>query len=235
MILTAHQPTYLPWLGTFHKILSADMFCFFDIAQYQKKEWDNRNKIYTHNGEIMLSVPTKSKNHLDKTIGEIEINNETNWAEKQYKSILLNYKKHPLFEEHNSFLKSMYLYEKWDKLADLNIYFYKYIFSLLSIDIPIVRAKDYDFQGQKSDLVLDMCKKLGASTYIFGGEGENYADKESFKNEHINLIFQNYNHPVYKQYKNKNGFISHLSMLDLIMNYENKDLKNVILENNSIV
>ena len=37
MILTAHQPTYLPWIGTFHKILLADMFCFFDIAQYQKK------------------------------------------------------------------------------------------------------------------------------------------------------------------------------------------------------
>jgi len=29
MILTAHQPTYLPWMGTFHKILMADMFCFF--------------------------------------------------------------------------------------------------------------------------------------------------------------------------------------------------------------
>ena len=71
MILTAHQPTYLPWLGTFHKILLADMFCFFDISQYQKKEWDNRNKIYTHNGELMLSVPTKSQKHFDKTIGEI--------------------------------------------------------------------------------------------------------------------------------------------------------------------
>ncbi len=232
MILTAHQPTYLPWLGTFNKILLADMFCFFDIAQYQKKEWDNRNKIYTHNGELMLSVPTKSQKHLDKTIGEIEINNETNWAEKQYKSIFLNYKKHPCFENHKPFLENMYLNQQWDRLVDLNVYFYEYILKLLNKDIPIVMASDYDLQGQKSDLVLDMCQKLGASTYIFGGEGENYANKESFKNANIDLIFQEYNHPVYRQYRNKNNFISHLSILDLIMNYENKDVKNIIVENN---
>ena len=232
MILTAHQPTYLPWIGTFHKILLADMFCFFDIAQYQKKEWDNRNKIYTHNGELMLSVPTKSQKHFDKTIGEIEISNQTNWAEKHYKSIFLNYKKHPFFENHRPFLEDMYLNQQWDRLVDLNVYFYEYILKLLNKDIPIVMASDYDFQGQKSDLVLDMCQKLGASTYIFGGEGENYADKESFKNANIDLIFQEYNHPIYRQHRNKNNFISHLSILDLIMNYENKDVKNIIVENN---
>ena len=232
MILTAHQPTYLPWLGTFHKILLADMFCFFDIAQYQKKEWDNRNKIYTNNGELMLSIPTKSKKHFDKTIGEIKINNETNWAEKHHKSIFLNYKKHPFFENHKSFLEDMYLNQKWDRLVDLNVYFYKYIFKLLNKDIPIVMASDFNFQGKKSDLVLDMCQQLEASIYIFGGEGEDYADKDAFKNSNIDLIFQNYNHPVYKQYRSKGNVISHLSILDLIMNYQNNELENIIMQNN---
>ena len=229
MILTAHQPTYLPWLGTFHKILLADMFCFFDIAQYQKKEWDNRNKIYTHNGELMLSVPTKSQKHFDKTIGDIEINNQTNWAAKHYKSIYLNYKKHPFFDSHKDFLEDMYLNQQWNKLVDLNVYFFTYILKLLDKDIPIVMASDYDFKGYKSDLVLDMCQKLGASTYIFGGEGENYADRESFKNVNINLIFEKYSHPVYRQYRNKNDFISHLSILDLIMNFNNKDVKSILM------
>jgi hypothetical protein len=232
MILTAHQPTYLPWLGTFHKILLADVFCFFDIAQYQKKEWDNRNKIYTHNGELMLSVPTRSKKHFDKTVGEIEINNQTNWAEKHYKSIFLSYKKHPFFENHRSFLEDMYINQQWDRLVDLNVYFYKYILKLLDKDIPIVMASDYDFQGQKSDLVLDMCQKLEASVYIFGGEGENYANKESFKSANIDLIFQKYNYPTYTQYRNKKNFTSHLSILDLIMNFDNKDVRGIILKNN---
>jgi len=229
MILTAHQPTYLPWLGTFHKILLSDMFCFFDIAQYQKKEWDNRNKILTSNGELMLSVPTKSKKHFEKKIGEIEINNETNWAEKHFKTIFLNYKKHPFFENHKKFLEEMYLETKWNKLSSLNIFFYKYMLNLLDHKIPIVMASDYDFQGEKSDLVLDMCQKLGASTYIFGGEGKNYANIQSFENANIDLIFQEYNHPKYFQYKHNQDFVSHLSVLDLIMNYSKKDIKAIIL------
>ncbi len=232
MILTAHQPTYLPWLGTFHKILLSDMFCFFDIVQYQKKEWDNRNKIYTKNGELMLSVPTRSQKHFNKTIGDIEINNETNWAERHYRSIFLNYKKHPFFENHKVFLEDMYLNKKWDRLVDLNVYFYKYVLKILNKDIPIVLASDFNFIGKKSDLVLDMCNKLAASTYIFGGEGENYADRESFDRCNIDLIFLNYKHPIYRQYRNKNNFISHLSVLDLIMNYDNKDVKNILTSGN---
>ena len=225
----------MPWLGTFHKILFADVFCFFDIAQYQKKEWDNRNKIYSNNGELMLSVPTKSKDHFEKTIGEIEVNNDTNWSRKHYKTIFLIYKNHPFFNNHKSFLEEMYLVKKWQKLMELNIFFYKYILKIINKDIKIVMASDYNIQGQKSDLVLDMCLKLNASTYIFGGEGENYANKEAFKKNNINLIFQDYKHPIYTQKGNKNNFISHLSILDLMMNYDNNDIKSIILKNNSTI
>ena len=40
----------------------------------------------------MLSVPTFSKNHFNKTIGKININNQINWPKKHYHSIFLNYK-----------------------------------------------------------------------------------------------------------------------------------------------
>lgn len=232
MILTAHQPTYLPWLGTFQKILMADCFCIFDIAQYQKKEWDNRNKIFSHNGELMLSVPTKSQNHFEKKIGDIEINNEKNWAEKHYKSIYLNYNKHPFFDKHKYFLEEMYLIKKWSRLIDLNLFFIKYIIELLNKDIEIVTASDYEFIGKKSSLILDMCVKLGASTYIFGGEGKNYADINSFKMANINVIFQDYKHPIYKQNGNSGSFISNLSVLDLIMNYDDINVREIIQKNN---
>jgi len=232
MILTAHQPTYLPWLGTFHKILLADKFCFFDIVQYQKRDWDNRNKILTNNGPLWLSVPVQSSNHFTKTIGNIKVNNETDWSKKQYKTIFLNYKNHPYFEEHKAFLEDMFLKIKWVRLVDLNIYFYKYILKILEKDIPLIKASEYKFEGQKSDLVLDMCKQLGASTYIFGGEGENYANKQSFEKENIKLYFQKYNHPEYKQYRHGKEFVSNLSILDLIMNYKQSEIKNIILKNN---
>ena len=98
MILTAHQPVYLPWLGLFHKIARADLFCYFDIVQYQRKDYNNRNKIKTSNGALWLSVPVESKGHLDKNVSDILIIQD-NWVTKHLKSIELNYKKAPFFKE----------------------------------------------------------------------------------------------------------------------------------------
>ena len=64
IILSAHQPVYLPWLGLFHKIALADIFCVFDIVQYQRKDFNNRNKIKTSAGPICLTVPVKSSGRL---------------------------------------------------------------------------------------------------------------------------------------------------------------------------
>ena len=86
----------------------------------------------------------------------------------------------------------------------------------LNIQTPIVKASDYDFNGKGSDLVLDMCIKLKATKYIFGEQGHNYADKEAFKKAGIELYFQKYNHPVYKQ-KGKN-FLPYMSIIDLLFN-----------------
>ena len=87
MILTAHQPVYLPWLGLFHKIALADTFVFFDQVQYLPKDWMNRNKIKTTSGEIFLTVPVFTKGHRDKKTSEIEINNNENWQNKHLKTI----------------------------------------------------------------------------------------------------------------------------------------------------
>ena len=57
-----------------------------------------------------------------------------------------------------------------------------------------------------------MCIKLKATKYIFGGEGQNYADKESFRNANIDLIFQDYKHPIYLQKGNKKIYISFISI-----------------------
>jgi hypothetical protein len=54
MILTAHQPSYLPWLGLIHKIALADRFVSFDQVQYVPKDWISRNQILTAQGPIYL-------------------------------------------------------------------------------------------------------------------------------------------------------------------------------------
>jgi hypothetical protein len=228
MILTAHQPVYLPWLGLFHKIALADTFVFFDQVQYLPKDWMNRNKIKTTSGEIFLTVPVFTKGHRDKKTSEIEINNNENWQNKHLKTIKLNYSKTPYYEEYIPFFEEVYS-KKWAKLSQLNKYMLKWFLDKLEIKTQFLSASDYEFSGKKSDLVLDMCKKLDAELYIFGSKGNEYAKNEDFIKEKIQIIFQEYNHPTYPQMFDK--FISNLSILDLIFNCGPKS-KEIIMSDN---
>lgn len=215
MILTAHQPVYLPWLGLFHKIALADLFCFFDIAQYQTKDFNNRNKIKTHSGDIWLSVPVESKNHFGKSVGEIRIVQD-GWQRKHVKSISMAYKKAPYFENYIGELAAILTSQSLETLSALNLAILRFAARNLDITTPIVMASDYDFKGTKSDLVLDMCVQLKADTYIFGAQGRDYADAESFRVRGVDPYFQDYRHPQYRQLHGE--FKPYMSIIDLLFN-----------------
>ena len=228
MILTAHQPVYLPWLGLFHKIALAETFVYFDQVQYLPKDWMNRNKIRTKSGSIWLTVPVLRKGYRDLKTSEIEINNSINWQKKHLRSISLNYKKSPYFENYIPFFEDVYS-RKWEFLGDLNEYMLKWFLDELGIKVNFLNAKNFKFQGEKSSLILNMCKKLDASTYIFGTLGKDYANVHEFEKNNIKLIFQDYNHPKYSQLYSE--FVSHLSIIDLLFNHGPKSLE-IILSNN---
>lgn len=215
MILTAHQPVYLPWLGLFHKIALAERFCIFDIAQYQTKDFNNRNKIKTHAGPIWLSVPVESKDHFQKKLCDIKIINN-GWNRKHFKSIDNAYRKAPFYHDYIGELESILVGANYTYLAELNFATLDFGLRALGIAIPIIKASDYDFNGYKSDLVLDMCKQLGASTYIFGAQGRNYADVETFTAAGIQARFQDYKHPIYPQLHGQ--FEPYMSIIDLLFN-----------------
>ncbi len=228
MILTAHQPVYLPWLGLFHKIALADKFVFFNQVQYLPKDWMNRNKIKTASGEIWLTVPVLRKGYRDMKTSQIEINNDVDWKRKHLNSINLNYKKTPYFEKYFYFFEETYN-QKWQYLADLNEHMLKWFLKELGIKTEFLKASDYDFQGTKSDLVLDMCKQLKADVYIFGILGKDYTNLKDFEDNGIKTIFQNYKHPSYSQIHGE--FNQNLSIIDLLFNC-GQNSYDIIMSNN---
>ena len=215
VILTAHQVGYLPWLGFFAKVAQADMFCCFDAVQYERRGWNNRNFIKTNSGPLMLTVPVASKGHFEKRLCDIEIA-PGNWTRKHMRSIELAYRKAPHFEQHYAGVGAILdLYADGGLLNEMNLDLLRYFFRALGMQVPIVNARDYEFKGEKSSLVLDMCRQLGATEYIFGGEGEKYADKAAFRAADIVPHFQKYEHPVYAQLYGE--FVPRMSVLDLLM------------------
>lgn len=216
MILTAHQPVYIPWLGLFHKIAMADTFVSFNQVQYLPKDWNNRNKIKTDKGWLWLTVPVLKSGHRRKTIADIQINNNTRWSIKHWRSINQFYRKAPYFYKYSDFFEDVYLNKEWKYLIDLNDYLLKWFLDILSIETNFVDARELNLEGKKSELVLNMCKKMRAKTYIFGVHGREYADVKSFKNNGIDVIFQDYKHTEYPQLYG--DFIPGISIIDLLFN-----------------
>lgn len=228
MILSAHQPVYLPWLGLFHKIALADKFIFFDQVQYVPKDWISRNQIRTYDASLMLTVPVLKKGHRQKKIAEIEINNALSWGRKHWRSIEISYRKAPFFKLYSDFFEDVYNKE-WRLLADLNYYMLKWYLMTLGINIEIDRAGNYDFTGNKSELVLDMCLNLEADIYIFGELGKDYANSDAFLKKEIIPYFQSYKHPTYRQIHG--DFLPYMSIIDLLFNEGPNSLEIIMSEN----
>lgn len=215
LILTAHQPAYLPWLGYFDKITKSDIFIYLDAVQFEKNSFTNRNRIKTPQGATWLTVPVQMKGHLDKKILDIEIDNRQPWKKKHLNTIYLNYKKVANFEEKYHKIESIYQNEYqflkdlcWDQLL--------FWFKELHIQTQVIKQSELSIESTKSDLVFDLCKHFNVSTYISGALGKNYLEEIKFTEQNIQIIYQNYQSPTYPQLWGE--FIPNLSVLDFWMN-----------------
>lgn len=216
MIVSIHQPQFLPWLGYFDKIYKSDAFVFLDNAQYKKNEYQNRNKIRSKNGTFWLTVPVIIKNRFGQKINEVEINNLVDWERKHIESIKQNYNKAKHFLEYKFFIDELYS-KKWNKLVDINTFTVLSILKILGIERQIYFELQLNITESKTDRLIEICKKLDADTYLSGIGAREYLEEEKFKNAGIKLVYQEFIHPVYTQVYN--GFEENLSIIDLIFNY----------------
>ena len=214
MIVSIHQPQYLPWLGYFDKIERSDVFVFLDNVQFKKNEWQNRNKIKTSDGWQWLSVPVLHS--FTQKISEVEINNTVQWGRKHLNALVTNYSKTPFYKNYIDFFEQTYTRE-WTYLVDINIHVIKYIVEALGLsDKKLVLASGLESREGSSERLIDICKQLGGDVYLSGKDGAKYMDLDIFKEEGIQVIFQDYKHPRYDQLYG--DFEPFLSVIDLLFN-----------------
>jgi len=223
MIVAAHQPQYLPWLGYFDKISRADIFVLLDNVQFKKNEWQNRNRIKTAQGWQWLTVPVRYK--FPQLINEVEINNKDKWQHRQRQAIISNYKKAPCWSLLEEFFEEIFS-SKWQYISQLNIHVVKKLAGLLGITTPIHVASELgEFPEGPDDRLIALTKHFDADTYLAGGGGKDYMDMEKYTQNSIKVIFQEYEHPVYKQLFGE--FEPFMSVIDLIYNHGEKSLETV--------
>lgn len=212
MVLSGHQPNYLPYPGLIGKILQSDKFIYVSKVQFEKKSWQNRNRIKGNGQEIMLTVPVLTKGKFNQLIAEVRINNNENWRQKHFNSLRLSYKKSPYYSRYIDFFED--LYDKdWEYLKEIDIYVMNWILNELNNKTEIYYDENYDFMGKSTDYLVDMTEKLSCDTYLSNKGSEAYVDIDCFKNANLYHKYLNYVSPEY--YQGKGEFIPNLSIVDM--------------------
>lgn len=219
MIVSVHQPQYLPWLGYFDKIAKSDAFVFLDLVQYKHREFQNRNKIRTQMGWMWLTIPIQTKGKGRQKICEVKIDNESPWQRQHLQSLKTWYGKAPYFKEYLAHLEDFYR-KPHDSFCEFAVGMIKTILTLLKINTTLYFESQLKTTKKRTERIIEICQKLNADTYLSGQGGKDYLEENKFFKARIKLVYQNFKHPVYKQLytRSVNDFIPQLSVIDLLFN-----------------
>lgn len=226
MFVAIHQPEFFPWLGFFHKMSLVDTFVLLDTVQFEKNNWQNRNKVLIAGRAEWLTIPVV-QHSLHTAIKDMKINwTDEKLIKKHLTTIEQNYKKCEYFEYIFPFLQELYT-KKYEYLSDFNTECIVWMAHALGIKTKIVKASEMNLSGTAeggTDVTLEICKALGATTYVSGSGAKTYLDVEKYQQDNIKVYFQEFTHPVYEQ-KGSTEFVSHLSSIDLYANCGEKSLE----------
>jgi hypothetical protein len=215
MILVGHQPEYLPYLGYFLKVARADHFMLVDHVQYARRDYQNRNYIRNRTGKILLTVPVLNKGNFEAAFHDIPINGKEPWARKHWRSIHFSYKDAPHWEPYGPALETVYR-RPWEKLADLNIHLIRMMMDWLGLRMPVTLSSQHHLQMKKTEMLVEMCRAVGADAYISGQGARDYVEPEVLARAGIRHFFCRFHQPEYPQAASP--FIPNLSVLDLLFN-----------------
>lgn len=229
MIVSINQPAYLPWLGYFHRIAVSDLHIVLDHVQFEKNSFTNRNKIRTKDGWCWLTVPLKTKGRFgDLAISALETANDSRWNEKHFTALRINYSRTPFYAAHEPFLRRFYE-APHSSFMEMTNTLTEYLLQAFAIKTPLVFSSSMNIYAKKDELVLDLCKAAGAKCYLSGPLGRNYLREELFQEAGIKVIYQDYQHPVYRQ--SFSDFVPSMAAIDALFNH-GPDTAQILMEGN---
>lgn len=216
MILTSHQPAYLPWLGYFAKMAAADAFVLHDESRYERAGMLNRNKILTSQGPMMLTVPVAHQDlRAQRLLHQIGLIDD-GWQLRHWKAIQFAYRRAPFFDLHANFLDSYY-HSTYESLSALCEPFSDYVTAALDLPAKVGKTSQMALPSfDRNSIIPILCDRFSADRFIAGQKVVDYLEWDVVHDLGIEIQIFDYKHPQYPQMVG--GFVSHLSVLDLLMN-----------------
>lgn len=185
------HPTYFPNIASFVSMIKAGNIVFEMADSFVKQTYRNRCYIYGANGKLPLTIPVIYSQKNRQLYKDVEVFNAEKWQLQHWKSLESAYRTSPFFEFYEDELKLLFFQEA-TLLMDFNLKCFQTICDCLQLEFETSKTASFEKQ------------LLGKTDFRFLVNAKNSAD---FKFEKYTQVFHN-----------KHGFISNLSILDLLFN-----------------
>lgn len=185
------HPTYFPNIAHFVAMLKAGEITFEIDDNYQKQTYRNRNYIYAANGKLLLNIPVIHTQKNRQKYRDVKIANVSKWQELHWKSLESAYRTSPFFEFYEDDLKPLFAI-KTSFLIDFNFKCFETVCGCLQLDFNVNKTNKFE-------------KKISNKTdyrYLVNAKKEQPFEFDSYM----------------QVFSNKHGFITNLSILDLLFN-----------------
>lgn len=216
MRVAANQPYFAPFPGFFYKVQLADVFVVLDSVQFpQGTTWTSRNRFKNDQGLLWLTVPVWKKGLGRQAIREVKICYAERWVRKHMASLRSAYGNAPYFNDHLPFVAAMWE-KRFARLLDLNLEIIRYLLKSLDIGTRLVLLSELGIEARGDMLPVEICRRLGAATFLAQNAAAKYLDKELFAQANIEISYFKYPTPIYPQLWGE--FLPNLSTFDLLFN-----------------
>ncbi|CAM1345706.1 WbqC family protein [Tenacibaculum amylolyticum] len=183
-------PTYFSPISQYAFITRADNITFELEDNFQKQTYRNRCYIYGANGKLSLNIPIKHRSSVGrKKTKDTLVENDFPWQSQHFKSLKAAYRSSPYFEFFEEDIFKIFN-KKYVYLVDLNIDTYLFVTDALQISQDFSRTNQYEITPLAGD----------------------YRDFSIAKSGSISIEMDTYT----QMFDDKHGFISNLSILDLL-------------------
>lgn len=205
MRLSINQPYYVPYVGYFRLMTSADLFIIYDDVQYTSQSWVNRNKLTRKDGMTdWLTMPLRYK-HLGTRIKDVAYAEDMS---DRWEKICSRFK---VFEDHKN--------HKLVRTVGCAPYFSRPLSAIVGAMEDACEFLDIKWNAELAsnfnigiglsgqDRVLAICEHFGATEYINAPGGVSLYDKKAFAKRGIELKFL-------EPYSNKTSVLERLAYED---------------------
>ncbi len=221
------QPYFFPYLGYFQLIAASDTFVLHDDVQYIKHGWVNRNQILLRGGTRMITFPVRKDSH------SLPINARQYVSDVQARKDILNlirtaYVQAPCFANVFPLVEQALMFDDHN-VARFNENLIRRITAFIGIDRRIIVSSGMDKNNALAGeaRVIDICKALGASTYINPIGGTTLYDHDHFEAVGIRLRFLKSSNTPYRQ--GNQPWMPSMSIIDVLM-YNTREVVHNLLD-----